>query len=160
MAVVAKMSLTKTFRRLGLAGITAALVSGLLFFLACNGSNGGPLAQCIQHSDLDQHVHTLLILTVDGQPQNIPANLGITSDCMRPLHTHDEGGLIHIESTRPHVFVLGDFFTIWEEWSEEDPLDGLWVERLQVNGTPFEGDYQEVPLMDREIFMLETVSSP
>jgi len=59
------------------------------------------------------HIHPHLTIIIDGQPQVIPANIGIRSDGNLPLHTHDASGWIHVESTEVHTFKLKDFFTIW-----------------------------------------------
>jgi len=34
---------------------------------------------------------------------------------MRPVHTHDSTGIIHVEFPRKHDFTLRDFFTVWDE---------------------------------------------
>src|SRR3989475_4379207 len=50
------------------------------------------------------------------QPRNtilIPANIGFSSDCARPLHTHDTSGTIHVETDVNQNYTIGDFFLIW-----------------------------------------------
>jgi hypothetical protein len=65
---------------------------------------------------LARHDHVLLSITILAAAQPIPDSIGITPQCMRPLHTHaGEPGRIHIESPVPHEFTLADFFIVWSE---------------------------------------------
>jgi hypothetical protein len=47
----------------------------------------------------------------------LPADVGKEPkggvDCLRPLHTDEEGNIIHIEYIRPIRFTLGDFMAIY-----------------------------------------------
>jgi len=73
------------------------------------------------------HTHALLRIYVDGILSPVPKNIGI----YRPqhiegsLHTHDETGIVHMESTHPHHFTLGDFFTVWGVKLGPDRVGGL-----------------------------------
>jgi len=78
------------------------------------------------HQRVAEHIHPKLTITVDGENEVIPANIGITPDCMPELHTHDETGEIHAESFLPgriSNFNLGDFFTVWNKSVERDGYD-------------------------------------
>lgn len=59
------------------------------------------------------HIHAHLQIFVDGVEETVPGGVGITNDCMYPLHTHDTDGVIHVESPEPRDFTLGDFFAGW-----------------------------------------------
>lgn len=61
-----------------------------------------------------QHLHPYLQITVDGEEEIIPANIGLTP-CHRPLHTHETDGIIHVEAQDTKDHTLGQFFTIWEK---------------------------------------------
>ncbi|MGN6628789.1 MAG: hypothetical protein ACTHKJ_02820, partial [Candidatus Nitrosocosmicus sp.] len=50
-----------------------------------------------------------------GQNFTLPALIGITNDCLYWMHTHDETGIIHIESPIQKNFTLGEFFDIWKQ---------------------------------------------
>ncbi|RFA21985.1 hypothetical protein B7R23_04620 [Subtercola boreus] len=62
-----------------------------------------------------EHIHAHLAISVDGQAQTVPGEIGIDnpSSTVSPLHTHDETGIIHVESPVPADFTLGQFFTEW-----------------------------------------------
>ena len=61
------------------------------------------------------HIHVHLDVSVDGQPVEVPAGIGIdrSGHGISPLHTHNATGVIHIESPVKRAFTLGEFFTEW-----------------------------------------------
>ena len=65
------------------------------------------------HTNLALHIHSELEIYINGVKQIIPANIGVSNLYMRPVHTHDISGEIHIEGPCKRDFVLGDFFKIW-----------------------------------------------
>ncbi len=70
------------------------------------------------HQNLAVHIHPVMTVTVDGVAEVLPANIGITADCMAEIHTHDASGEIHIETItkdRLDVLTLNDFFSVWEK---------------------------------------------
>ncbi len=52
-----------------------------------------------------------------GDSQPVPTDIGIdTSDepaYVASLHTHEESGTVHVESSESRTFTLGEFFDIW-----------------------------------------------
>jgi hypothetical protein len=69
---------------------------------------------CVTHGGLSLHIHPHLRIIVDGTERPIPANVGVTDSCLKPLHMHDGSGIIHIESPRKRDFTIGQFFKIWD----------------------------------------------
>ena len=59
------------------------------------------------------HYHSHLDVFHDGQPVEVPANIGIDFDRQRisPLHTHQASGIIHVEANEDEEFTLGEFLT-------------------------------------------------
>lgn len=92
---------------LGAAGIGIAF--GINYVIA----GPPPLEQCIPNENMSFHQHAYLNVTLDGQPFEVPGNIGITSDCVKPLHTHDPDGKIHMEFIKPTRFTLGNFIKLW-----------------------------------------------
>ncbi len=74
---------------------------------------------------LAMHIHPHLSIFINGQPQVIPADIGITSTGGAfPIHTHDASGTLHVESPVAREFRLQDFFTIWgQSFDARDILD-------------------------------------
>jgi hypothetical protein len=89
------------------------------------------------------HVHAVLRVFVDGQAIPVPQGVGIdqNTNTFAPLHTHDQSGVIHMETDDPYPFTLGQFFTIWGVKFTPTQLGGLVVggaNKLEtfVNGKP------------------------
>ncbi len=59
------------------------------------------------------HHHALLRIFVDGNKLPVPPFIGLTSTYAAPLHTHDGSGVVHLESSSPFPFTLGEFFAVW-----------------------------------------------
>jgi hypothetical protein len=94
-----------------------------------------------------EHIHVHLDALVDGQAVSVPANIGIdaTRDAISPLHTHDDSGVIHIESPVKRQFSLGEFFSEWGVSLSADNIGGLRATggktvRVYVDGQPRTGN--------------------
>ena len=71
--------------------------------------------QCNASEQLLFHIHAHLDVFVNGQLMYIPPQIGIIPDkCIYWLHTHDNSGIIHIESPIKRDFTLGQFFDLWK----------------------------------------------
>jgi hypothetical protein len=63
----------------------------------------------------DLHFHAHLDVIVNGQAVAVPAGIGIEGTTgVSSMHTHDLGGVIHIESPTQGTFTLGQFFAEWQ----------------------------------------------
>jgi hypothetical protein len=62
------------------------------------------------------HIHAHLDIFVDGKPYTVPSQIGIDPEgrCLYWLHTHDDSGIIHIESPTEREFTIGNFIEIWK----------------------------------------------
>jgi hypothetical protein len=103
------------------------------------------------------HIHQHLDLYVDGRRVTVPANIGIeeSQGFISPLHTHDESGVIHVESPDVQTFTLGQFFAVWGVRLTPRCLGGycatgakqLWV---FVDGQRLSGDPRLLPLAEHQ----------
>lgn len=70
---------------------------------------------CLSHSFIEMHDHgsAQLSIFIDGQPQLIPAEVGISQDCVADIHTHDNTGRLHLHlhGGEPKA-TLADFFAV------------------------------------------------
>ncbi len=94
------------------------------------GGQGQPVSgiDCLENMPDDYHVHPHLTIYLNGEALAIPQNIGIESGpprCFYTIHTHDHSGKIHIESTGPGTFTLGQFFAIWGETLNSTTLADL-----------------------------------
>jgi hypothetical protein len=94
-----------------------------------------------------QHIHAHLDVYVDGHPVSVPADIGIDTSrgTISPLHTHDDTGVIHIESPAQATFSLAQFFTEWQVSLSASQLGGLHTSngaelRAYVNGQQVPGN--------------------
>ncbi len=67
------------------------------------------------HQNLAVHIHPELEIVISGEKQVIPANIGVSDASMRPIHTHQTDGVLHIEAPCQREFTLPEFFAIWGE---------------------------------------------
>lgn len=135
---------------------------------------------------LVNHVHAHLDVFVDGEEILVPAGIGINIDdpevrkfedpisyggiemcdqpCISPLHTHDESGIIHTESSDPAPHTLGEFFVEWSvELSETcvaehcKPTTPIAV---YIDGKPYDGDPRAIELTDRRVIVVVVGTPP
>lgn len=93
-------------------------VVGTVFWPNGNTSSGGTGANvdgltCAPGMSVNYHVHAHLSIYKNGQWLALPKNIGILSNCDYEMHTHDQTGIIHIETPSIKNFTLGAFFDIW-----------------------------------------------
>lgn len=74
---------------------------------------GDPLYQCIESDNLPYRAFVNLSINIDGRPMEVPAGIGITDDCVRPIHTRDNSGLVRVVYYEPFDFTLGHFLWYW-----------------------------------------------
>lgn len=73
------------------------------------------------HQNAMMHIHAQLSVSVDGETQRVPGNVGINNACMAEVHTHNAGGQIHIESPDQSAeLTLADFFVVWDQQLERE----------------------------------------
>jgi hypothetical protein len=112
------------------------------------------------------HLHAHLSITVDGEGETVPAEIGIDNPAatVSPLHTHDTTGIIHVESPVQADFTLGQFFTEWNVALDADRI-GMYTESqtetftVFVNQQPFTGNPASIIFtnkMDIEIVVAPT----
>jgi hypothetical protein len=139
------------------------------------GQHTGETVNGVQSNDNEQvlfHVHAHLAIYVNGKQKLLPYGVGIVPPYQLQttadgpfvvggskfywLHTHDETGIIHIESPVQRTFTLGDFFAEWRQ-----PLSATQVGpnkgkvTAYLNGKPFTGDPTSLPLNAHGVLQLD-----
>ncbi len=110
--------------------------------------------QCSSFEQLVFHIHSHLDIFISGKPFTIPAQIGIIpGKCFYWLHTHDESGVIHIESPVSRNYTLGQFFDIWNQKFNNTRLfdnaaNGNNTLTVYVNGSkvPSGTNYRDIKL--------------
>jgi hypothetical protein len=117
------------------------------------------------------HIHAHLAIYVNGQQRLLPYGIGIVPPYQLQkaaagpfvgggskfywLHTHDETGIIHIESPQQRTFTLGNLFDLWHQPlgpTQVGPATGPVV--TLVNNHPVSGDPRAIPLGAHDVIQL------
>jgi len=107
------------------------------------------------HEKLAMHTHQTLKIFVEGVEVKVPANIGIRDGRMRVIHTHDETGVIHIESPVYAEFTFGDFLKIWGKTLNSTCFDAYCGKiRFTANGVEI-ADPLNYVLRDEDKLILE-----
>lgn len=149
-------------------GVITVAVILIIVFLASKNSissktNREVALTCTTDMATQFHIHPNLEIMINGQKQEIPANIGVHSTCMNSLHTHDNSGKIHVESPEKRDFTLADFFAVWKKTYGKDQIldykvDEGYIIRETVNGNEVQ-DYENTILRDKDqiIIYYETI---
>jgi hypothetical protein len=140
---------------LGLAAGILILGGGIFaggWFLATRPSL--PDSEIISRQGI--HWHPEISITILGQKQVIPANIGL-GVAERPIHTHEKDGVIHLEFrglVKKEEIKLGRFFEIWGKKFNKDCIfdkcNGLEGQlKMLVNGEP-NSEFENYVMRDRD----------
>jgi hypothetical protein len=149
-----------------ISGLVALFLLSVVLLAALTGPGAPDTSRGGQGQDVDRikcegreqlayHVHQHLFILVDGNPQPVPAYVGIVGPpllptCLYWIHTHDATGLIHVESPVQAIYTLGQFFDIWGQPLNSTkvathPITGSQM-MVFVDGHAFGGDPRDIPL--------------
>jgi hypothetical protein len=161
-----KVAREKKIRRFIVIGLIIVVAIGIGVAVASSKflSNSSAAAQtidgiqCNAAEQLVFHNHAHLDIYINGQPYTIPSQVGIVpGKCIYWLHTHDDTGIIHIESPVTRNFTLGQFFDIWKKkFSNVQIFDNIAnatnTMSVYVNGNQTNGntDYRNTNLNERD----------
>ena len=153
-----------------IVGIIAAgvlLVAGLVYLVLAQGQTPAnaaypPIdsATCDRNEHFDVHIHAHVSIYIDGKPVTIPAQVGIVSDssCLYWLHTHSSDGVIHIEAPKGFSITLKNFLDIWgkrfPQLNYPSQLSDPSGWQVYVNGKPYTGNFQTIPLQSHTLITL------
>jgi hypothetical protein len=159
-----------TGRRDWLWIVAFVVAGGAAAFLAIVALSGGSEAdeppiggvECEAHERLNYHVHSRLDIFVEGQPVEVPANIGVKrGECLYWLHTHEgQPGIIHVEAPTEGDYTLGQLFAIWGQPLSSTQLldrtaDADHEIRATVGAARHEGDPATILLKDGTAIRLE-----
>jgi len=111
-----------------LAVLAIAMVVWIIYLGRPQGPSATPTVAGIPCDHLEHtqvHYHAALQIIYKGVVTDLPANTGIVTDsagnvtCYYWLHVHQASpNVIHIESPATNTFTLGQFFAVWNSWSQ------------------------------------------
>jgi hypothetical protein len=113
----------KKIKRLVVIGVIAAIAIGIGIVVATSKvplqASAVPTIDGIQCNPSEKfvlHNHVHIDTFINGQRYTVPSQIGIIPErCIYWLHTHDDSGIIHIESPVVKNYTLGQFFDIWDK---------------------------------------------
>lgn len=132
------------------------------------GTNTKNLTQRLKPLGLNQlsaegqvlHIHEHLDIFVDGKQITIPRYIGIklkpdgTPDYLTELHTHNNDGVIHLESQQAQSYSLGQFFGVWGVYLAGNCVGGVCSPpgpfKVYVNGKLFKDDPVTMVLQEHQ----------
>jgi hypothetical protein len=110
------------------------------------------------HQNVVLHYHADLTIIIDSEEYLIPENIGVSSGVMRPLHTHDFSGEIHIEGPVPRDFTLGEFFEVWKKTFDSKCIFEYCTDsgelKMSVNGIS-NNEFENYILKDGDKIIIE-----
>ncbi len=119
---------------------------------------------CDKVEHLVYHNHTKLILKFQNETHNIPAGIGIIpNDCIFWLHTHDDSGIIHVESPIKTAFSLDQFLKVWDIFDNSSFIENISkndiaanVSMISENGSQIKSDnYKNIILENNAIIAVD-----
>jgi hypothetical protein len=99
------------------------------------------LAICSTGKNLVLKMKVDLRIILLGKTVKIPARIGMSGGCTRPIYTTDTSGRIYVESPLTYPFALRDFFAVWNEPFNKKQIFSLTAStnhtiNMTVNGLP------------------------
>ncbi|HEX5519116.1 MAG TPA: hypothetical protein VFX18_01630 [Candidatus Nitrosocosmicus sp.] len=113
------------------------------------------------------HIHAKLNIFLNGQNYTVPSQIGITNYCLYWMHTHDNSGIIHIESPVNRTFTLGHFFDIWKQKFSNNQVLNNTVDvnhplSVFINGTKVSNgtNFRDINLHAHDVIAIVYGNSP
>jgi hypothetical protein len=169
-----------------IAGIAIAVAAGVFFFTNRNDTSSPPAgalpgeltteapwpangaksaaratALGLPPEGTTMHEHANVQIFVHGKNERVPTDIGINpaAGTIQSIHTHDDTGLVHLESSESRQFTLGQFFGVWGVRFTPSCLGAYCNDgdnRLQVfvDGEEVTENLQDVQLDDQSVIVV------
>ena len=141
-----RKDLIKKIGSWSLAGVVVVVLAGGFIWKV---STRPPVPESDLISQTGIHWHPELSIYMKGVKQEIPSNIGVTTLSMTPIHTHEAGGVIHLEFDGVAVYkndvTLGQFF---KNWDKDMQSFGMNIE-MTVNGKE-STEYESYVMHDKD----------
>ncbi len=117
------------------------------------------LEECLISDEQPFNIHVDLDVSLDGQPMDMPDNLGYDGNCIKPIHLHGEHD-IHVAYSKEIRVTLFEFIKLWGI-NLDDYNYKIFVKLPESNEfQPFVGSQKALPLEDGMSIRIELTSKP
>ena len=118
-----------------------------------------PCSSFLQPPPQQYRIYPHLAIIINGEKITIPANIGVTEDCKRIIHTSDDSGTIDVEPYNDTPLILGDFMNVWEKTFSPDQIldyktDATHEITMTVDGE-LSMEYENLILKDNQQITIE-----
>jgi hypothetical protein len=163
-ANTAATSAMATSEKTGASGLTGPVLAGINSAAQGSTVNG---VQCQSNEQTVYHIHAHLAVYVNGTQRSVPYGIGIpggtagqgyvgSGTCFYWLHTHDQTGVIHMESPVQKFYTLGGFFAIWGQPLTSGQIGSAkGTLTVYVNGKRYAGDPASITLTAHELIQVD-----
>jgi len=154
LVVVVVVALTSVMYGLGPAGEQVRSQQQTTIQLYTLPLGDPTLTTCVSQDKVVMRLKVNLKIIINNTEIRIPARIGVSEECVRPVHTKDASGTIYVESPIFYPYTLKDFFAVWNQMFSKDRLfffraTGGHTITMTVNGQP-SLEYEDHVLSDGE----------
>src|SRR3989344_3688407 len=133
-----------------IVAVVAAIVVLTIVYAVATFYGGGSTASVgvpclVAGVELAMHIHPELKIEMDGKDLPLPTDVGVRGSCERAIHTHEDVGVIHVESQTVRDYTLGDFFDVWGEPILKDGYNAV----MTIDGAPSQ-EFDKLILRDKQ----------
>ncbi len=99
---------------------------------------------CVDETGRAAGIRVTLVTVWNGTPEFLPEDIGVTEDCIRPVHTIDNSSYVYIVGDKKYT--VGHFFDVWPDNPSTRP--NATVENVSLNGVRYEDNYRDIVFED------------
>ncbi|MDE2900175.1 MAG: hypothetical protein OXN15_04010 [Chloroflexota bacterium] len=140
--------MSNKYLRLAIATVVIVVAAVAIIVLATRGPDlaDDATTACVDATDRDSGIRVTLVTVWNGTPEFLPAGVGVSNTCIRPVHTFDDSSYVYIVGEKSYT--VGDFFDVWPDSPATRP--NATVENVSLNGQRYEDNYRDIVLQDED----------
>ena len=135
--------MSNRYRRHAIAA-AIVVIAVVIIVLATRGPDlaDDAATACVDAAGRDDGLRVTLVTVWNGTPEFLPAGVGVTGDCIRPVHTFDDSSYVYVVGEKQYT--VGHFFDVWPDNPHTRP--NAQVESVSLNGQRYDDDYRDIIL--------------